>query len=193
MKSLCGPRHSSRTAGRARSRLRGTSPPPLHLILFDYWISLRAVSASRSPDATACHQRVVCSFARVSPFRSPHSGFSRAAEALPWLERALGLDPANARASLYRGMAYYFLGRYGEAVEAMGSRPRRQSRAQYPSHGTDRLGGRLRRWIGPRTPRARNAALQLSPFLDAARFASQFGTQQARDHMLQGLKKAGFR
>jgi hypothetical protein len=35
--------------------------------------------------------------------------------------------------------------------------------------------------------------MRLSPFLDAGRFARQFGAQQARDHMLDGLKKAGFR
>jgi hypothetical protein len=34
---------------------------------------------------------------------------------------------------------------------------------------------------------------RLSPFFSAERFASQFGTQEARDHMLYGLKKAGFR
>ena len=33
---------------------------------------------------------------------------------------------------------------------------------------------------------------RLSPFFSAERFASQFGTQEARDHMLEGLKKAGF-
>jgi adenylate cyclase len=33
----------------------------------------------------------------------------------------------------------------------------------------------------------------LSPFFDAEQFAAQFGTQEARDHMLDGLKKAGFR
>jgi hypothetical protein len=34
----------------------------------------------------------------------------------------------------------------------------------------------------------------MAPFLSAERFASQFGTQQARDYnMLEGLKKAGFR
>ena len=35
--------------------------------------------------------------------------------------------------------------------------------------------------------------MRMSPFLDAERFAGQFGTQDARDHMLEGLKKAGFR
>ena len=33
---------------------------------------------------------------------------------------------------------------------------------------------------------------RLSPFFNAERFAAQFGTQEARDHMLEGLKKAGF-
>jgi len=33
----------------------------------------------------------------------------------------------------------------------------------------------------------------MAPFLSAERFASQFGTQQARDYMLEGLKKAGCR
>jgi hypothetical protein len=41
--------------------------------------------------------------------------------------------------------------------------------------------------------RERTAAMRLSPFFDAERFAGQFGTQEARDHMLDGLKKAGFR
>jgi len=33
---------------------------------------------------------------------------------------------------------------------------------------------------------------QLSPFFDPRRFAAQFGTQEARDLILEGLKKAGF-
>ena len=32
----------------------------------------------------------------------------------------------------------------------------------------------------------------LWPFFDPQTFAAQFGTQEARDHMLDGLKKAGF-
>jgi adenylate cyclase len=43
----------------------------------------------------------------------------RAAEALPWLEGALRFDHANARTAHLLGIAYYFLARYGEAVEAM--------------------------------------------------------------------------
>ena len=41
--------------------------------------------------------------------------------------------------------------------------------------------------------RERAAVIRMAPFLNAERFAEQFGTQQARDHMLNGLKKAGFR
>ena len=43
----------------------------------------------------------------------------RAEEALPWAEGAPRVDPANARASLFLGMAYYFLDRYGDAAVAM--------------------------------------------------------------------------
>jgi len=117
----------------------------------------------------------------------------RAAEALPWGEGALRLDPANARAAFYLGMTYYFLGRYGEAVEAM-------------SRGLTGNVGRTTQLMGrpilaatyaeldrlQDAEQERTAALRSSPFLDAARFAGQFGTQEARDHMLEGLKKAGF-
>ena len=102
----------------------------------------------------------------------------RAAEALPWGEGALRLDPANARAAFYLGMTYYFLGRYGEAVDAM-------DRA---------LAGNLGRntqFMG-RTFLAATYG-QLDRPQDAERFASQFGAREAREQMLDGLKKAGFR
>jgi tetratricopeptide (TPR) repeat protein len=117
----------------------------------------------------------------------------RAAEALPWLESALRLDNANARAAFYLGTAYYFLDRYGEAIETL-------DRALAGNLGRDtQLTGRSvlaaayaqldRR---PDAERARASVMRISPFLDAERFASQFGTQTAHDHMLEGLKKAGF-
>ena len=34
---------------------------------------------------------------------------------------------------------------------------------------------------------------RLWPFLDARMFAAQLGTEEARNHMLEGLRKAGFR
>ena len=40
--------------------------------------------------------------------------------------------------------------------------------------------------------RERATVIRMAPFLAAERLASQFGTQEARDHMLEGLKKAGF-
>jgi adenylate cyclase len=117
----------------------------------------------------------------------------RAAEALPWLEGALRLDSANARATLLLGTAYYFLDRYGESVEAV-------DRALAVSLGLNtQVTGRsvlaaayaqLNR--RPDAERERAAVMRIAPLLDTERFASQFGTQTAHDHMLEGLKKAGF-
>jgi hypothetical protein len=39
----------------------------------------------------------------------------------------------------------------------------------------------------------RGIVARLSPFFDARTFSEQFGTQTTRDHMMEGLKKAGFR
>jgi TolB-like protein/class 3 adenylate cyclase/Tfp pilus assembly protein PilF len=118
----------------------------------------------------------------------------RAAEGVPWLKDALRLDPTDARAEFLLGMAYYFLDRYGEAVDVM-------SRGLAGDLGrTIQLMGRpvlaatyaqLNRLQDAERERAE--VMRLSPFLSAERFAAQFGTQQARDHMLEGLKKAGFR
>jgi adenylate cyclase len=118
----------------------------------------------------------------------------RAEEGVSWLKDALRLDPTAARADFLLGMAYYFMGRYGEAVEVM-------------SQGlTGNLGRTIQ--VTGRTvlaatyaqlnrmedaERERIVVMRMSPFLNAERFAAQFGTQQARDHMLEGLKKAGFR
>ena len=41
--------------------------------------------------------------------------------------------------------------------------------------------------------RERAIVARLWPFFDARTFAAQFGTEEARNHMLEGLKKAGFR
>jgi adenylate cyclase len=117
----------------------------------------------------------------------------RAAEALSWLEGALRLDSANARTTFLLGTAYYFLDRYGESVEAI-------DRALAGNLGRNtQVTGRSvlaaayaqldRR---PDAERERNTVMRIAPFLDAGRFASQFGTQTAHDHMLEGLKKAGF-
>src|ERR1700730_7499251 len=118
----------------------------------------------------------------------------RAAEGLPWLEGALRFDRGHALTAESLCKAYYFLGRYNEAVEAgdraLARNPGRSSQtltrpflaAAYAQMGRnqDAEGERV---VPPR----------LSPFFDARTFAAQFGTQEARDHLLEGLKKAGFR
>jgi adenylate cyclase len=117
----------------------------------------------------------------------------KAAEGLPWLEGALRFDRAHALTSQNLCQAYYFLGRYREAVETgdrvLGRNPGRSIEllgrpvlaAAYAQMGRDQDAE------GERAIVAR-----LSPFFDAHRFAGQFGTQPARDQMLEGLKKAGF-
>jgi TolB-like protein/class 3 adenylate cyclase/cytochrome c-type biogenesis protein CcmH/NrfG len=118
----------------------------------------------------------------------------RAGDALPWLQGALRLDPTGARADFLLGMTFYFLSRHGEAVEAI-------------TRGLSGNVGRAAELMGRTVlaaayaqldrpgdaARERAAALRLSPLLGAERFAGQFGTPEARDHMLDGLKKAGFR
>jgi adenylate cyclase len=118
----------------------------------------------------------------------------RAADALPWLEGALRFDRAKGFAAGRLCMAYYFLRRYGEAVDACD-----RALSRNPGRNTQMLThpmlaaiyaelGRQQDAEGERTIVAR-----LWPFLDARTFAAQFGTQEARDQMLEGLRKAGFR
>jgi class 3 adenylate cyclase/TolB-like protein len=117
----------------------------------------------------------------------------RAAEALPWAEGALRIDPANARPAFYLGMAYYLLGRYGEAVKALDRAVAGNLGRNTQFEGHPVLAAAYAQLNKPQdAEREQVAALRLSPFFDAERFAGQFGTQQARDHMLEGLRKAGF-
>ena len=118
----------------------------------------------------------------------------RATEALPWLQDALRLDPTSGRTNFLLGMGYYFLERYGEAVEAMNRGLAGNLGRTTQLIGRPVLAASYAELNRPQdAERERTAALRLSPFLDAERFAGQFGTQEARDHMLDGLKKAGFR
>jgi adenylate cyclase len=117
----------------------------------------------------------------------------RAGEAVTWLEIALRFDGANAQTAQLLCQAYYLLGRYGEAVETC-------DRALAPNPGRSIqmmtrpvLAATYAQLNRPQdAERERAAVMRLSPFLDAERFAGQFGTQETRDHMLEGLKKAGF-
>ena len=118
----------------------------------------------------------------------------RAVEALPWLEGALRFDRADARASLFLGMAYYLLHRYGEVVEPIDRAFVGNLGRNTQLLGRPVLAAAYAELNRPQdAERERAAAIRLSPFLDAERFAGQFGTQEARDQMLEGLKKAGFR
>jgi class 3 adenylate cyclase/TolB-like protein/cytochrome c-type biogenesis protein CcmH/NrfG len=117
----------------------------------------------------------------------------RAAEALLWLEGALRLDSANSRATFLLGTAYYFLDRYSASVEAM-----HHALAGSLGHNTQVMGRSILAAAYAQSnkradaERERSAAMRLAPFLNAERFASQFGTETAHDQMLEGLKKAGF-
>jgi TolB-like protein/Tfp pilus assembly protein PilF len=118
----------------------------------------------------------------------------RAAEALPWLDGALRFDRANDLISSNLCYAYFYLGRYAEAVEscdrALSRSPSRTIQLEthpFLAAAYAEL-GRNQDAEGERT-----TVMRLSPFFNARTFAGQFGTQEARDHMLEGLKKAGFR
>jgi class 3 adenylate cyclase/TolB-like protein/Flp pilus assembly protein TadD len=117
----------------------------------------------------------------------------RAAEALPWLEGALRFDRAHALASQHLCMVYYFLGRYGEALAA-GNRAVDRSPGRVIQMMTHPVLAAAYAEMGRAQDAEGERAIvtRLSPFFSADRFASQFGTREARDHMLEGLKKAGF-
>src|SRR5271166_6093025 len=117
----------------------------------------------------------------------------RAAEALPWLEGALRFDRSHILATQSLCWAYYFLGRYNDAVEAgdraLARSPGRNGQTYihpFLAAAYAEL-GRNRDAEGERV-----VLMRLWPFFDAQTFAGQFGTQEARDHLLEGLKKAGF-
>jgi TolB-like protein len=117
----------------------------------------------------------------------------RAAEALSWLQGALRLDRGNARATFLLGTAYYFLDRYGESVEAMDHALAGNLGRNTQVTGRSVLAAAYAQLNKrPDAERERASVMRIAPFLDAERFASQFGTQPAHAHMLEGLKKAGF-
>jgi adenylate cyclase len=117
----------------------------------------------------------------------------RAAEAVPWLEGGLRFDRAHSLTSQNLCMAYYFLGRYSDAVDAGDRAVARSPGRNIQTLAHPFLGasyaemGRNQDAEGERI-----IVTRLSPFFDAERFAAQFGTQEARDHILEGLRKAGF-
>jgi TolB-like protein/class 3 adenylate cyclase/Flp pilus assembly protein TadD len=118
----------------------------------------------------------------------------RAAEALPWLETALRFDHGHLLTVHSLCWAYYFLGRYNEAVEA-GDRALARNPGRSNSMITHSFLAAAYAEMGRNQDAEGERAIimRLSPFFDARVFAAQYGTQEARDHLLEGLKKAGFR
>ena len=118
----------------------------------------------------------------------------RAPEALPWLEGALRFDRANALVSSDLCYAYFFLGRYAEAVESC-DRAHSRSPSRTIQLETHPFLAAAYAELGRNqdAESERTTVMRLSPFFNAQIFAGQFGTQEARDHLLEGLKKAGFR
>ena len=118
----------------------------------------------------------------------------RAAEALPWLEGALRIDPANGVAAARLCMAYYFLRKYAEGVDACD-----RALSRDPGRNTQMvtrpvLAAAYAALDRPQdAKRERAIVARLWPLLDARTFAAQLGTEEAQNQMLDGLKKAGFR
>jgi adenylate cyclase len=118
----------------------------------------------------------------------------RAAEALPWLEGALRFDQANGYAATHLCVVYYFLHRFTEAVGAC-----HRGLSQNIGRSVELLAHPILAAVyaaldrKPDAERERAFVARVWPFLDAQTFAAQFGTEEARNHMLDGLKKAGFR
>jgi adenylate cyclase len=118
----------------------------------------------------------------------------RAEEAVPWLEGVLRFDRCHTLTSQDLCIAYYFLHRYGEAVEA-GDRALARGPGRSVQTETHPFLAAAYAQMGREQDAEgeRVIVMRLAPFFDPRRFAAQFGTQEARDHILEGLKKAGFR
>jgi adenylate cyclase len=118
----------------------------------------------------------------------------RAADALPWLEGALRFDRSNGFAATRLCAAYYFLRRYAEAVGACD-----RGLSRDPGHSTQMTTHPVLAAVYAALNRQQDAERErvvvahLWPFFDARTFAAQYGTEEARNYMLEGLKKAGFR
>ena len=116
------------------------------------------------------------------------------AEAVPWLEGALRLGGPNTGVFVDLGIAKYLLAQYGEALDvldrALAHDPGRMHRLM--AHPV-RAAAFARLGRQQEAERERAIVARLSPFFYAERFAAQFGTKDAQDEILVGLKAAGFR
>lgn len=116
------------------------------------------------------------------------------AEALPWIEGALRLDPANPVATNNLGIAQYLGGKYADAAAVLERSLTRSSLRALQLNARVILAAAYAK-LGKtgEADRERQQSLRLSPFFDAERFAEQYGTTDARDRILDGLRQAGFR
>jgi hypothetical protein len=91
-------------------------------------------------------------------------------------------------------MTYYLLRRYPEAIDA-GDRALSRSRGRNTQMLTHPMLAAAYAELGRQQDADRERAISawLWPLLDARMFADQYGTEEARNLMLEGLKKAGFR
>lgn len=116
------------------------------------------------------------------------------AEAGRWSEAALRLDPTNERAAMTLGIAKYFLGEYPAAIAALDRSLARDASRAVLLNSHPALAAVFARMGKPQdAERERAVVARLSPFFDAERYASQFGSEDARREMLAGLQAAGFR
>jgi adenylate cyclase len=117
----------------------------------------------------------------------------RASEAINWLEAALRFDRDHINVARNLCIAYYLVGHYEDAVKSCDRANRSPGRSIQTT--THPVLAAVYAEMGQSQDAAaeRVISTHLSPFLDAEQFAAQFGTQEAHDHMLEGLKKAGFR
>jgi hypothetical protein len=91
-------------------------------------------------------------------------------------------------------MAYYFLRRYAEAVDACDRGLSRNAGRNTQMNTHLVLAVTYAALNRPEdAKRERATVARLWPLLDARTFADQFGTEEARSYMLEGMKKAGFR
>lgn len=118
----------------------------------------------------------------------------RSAEALPWLQGALSFDRAHGFAAAHLCMVYYFLRRYTEAIAACDRALSQKLGRNTLVNMRPVLAAAYAALDRPEDARRERAIVaRLWPFLDARTFAAQFGTEEARNFMLAGLEKAGFR
>lgn len=118
----------------------------------------------------------------------------RAEEAMPWLEAALNFDRANGYAAGYLCMANYFLGRYSAAIQSCDLGLSRDAGHSTRMNLHVILAATFAALDRPQDAARERAIVARSwPFFDARTFAGQFGTEKARDQMLEDLRKAGFR